>query len=133
MVANHTDLEKRLWSAAHELRANSKLRGSQYSMPVLGLIFFEYAEHRFLHVKDEIEENTSARRRQAITPDTYKREADEQDVPKHVSISSDIRDLGQQTAVLLSARADSHYPTSCYLGKRAFHTFLGPRRMNGKQ
>jgi len=34
------ELEDRLWSAADELRANSKLRASEYSTPVLGLIFF---------------------------------------------------------------------------------------------
>jgi hypothetical protein len=39
MPANHTDLEKRLWEAADELRANSKLKSSEYSIPVLGLIF----------------------------------------------------------------------------------------------
>lgn len=32
-------LESRLWEAADQLRANSKLTASQYSMPVLGLIF----------------------------------------------------------------------------------------------
>jgi len=39
MANNHTELEKRLWSAADELRANSKLKSSEYSVPVLGLIF----------------------------------------------------------------------------------------------
>jgi hypothetical protein len=36
MVANYNEIEKRLWHAADELRANSKLRASQYSVPVLG-------------------------------------------------------------------------------------------------
>jgi type I restriction enzyme M protein len=36
MPANHTEPEKRLWDAADELRANSKLKSSEYSMPVLG-------------------------------------------------------------------------------------------------
>lgn len=31
------ELEKRLWGAADELPANSKLKASEYSMPVLGL------------------------------------------------------------------------------------------------
>ena len=31
MPANHTELEKRLWEAADELRANSKLKSSEYS------------------------------------------------------------------------------------------------------
>ena len=39
MPANTTELEKRLWGAADELRANSKLKSSEYSVPVLGLIF----------------------------------------------------------------------------------------------
>ncbi len=47
MPANTTDLEKRLWDAADELRANSKLKSSEYSMPVLGLIFLRYADWRF--------------------------------------------------------------------------------------
>jgi len=39
MPANYTELEKRLWEAADELRANSKLKPSEYSVPVLGLVF----------------------------------------------------------------------------------------------
>lgn len=41
MPANTTDIEKRLWDAADELRANSKLKSSEYSVPVLGLILSE--------------------------------------------------------------------------------------------
>jgi type I restriction enzyme M protein len=47
MPANTTDIEKRLWDAADDLRANSKLKSSEYSMPVLGLIFLRYADHKF--------------------------------------------------------------------------------------
>jgi len=47
MPANHREIEKRLWSAADELRANSKLRSSEYSTPVLGLIFLRYADYKF--------------------------------------------------------------------------------------
>ncbi|NLH22251.1 MAG: SAM-dependent DNA methyltransferase, partial [Methanothrix sp.] len=43
MPGNHNDIEKRLWGAADELRANSKLKASEYSLPVLGLIFLKYA------------------------------------------------------------------------------------------
>ena len=39
MNANLADIENRLWSAADELRANSRLKASEYSTPVLGLIF----------------------------------------------------------------------------------------------
>jgi type I restriction enzyme M protein len=41
-------LEKRLWDAADQFRANSGLTAQQYSQPVLGLIFLRFAEVRFL-------------------------------------------------------------------------------------
>jgi type I restriction enzyme M protein len=47
MPANNNEIEKRLWDAADELRANSRLRAAEYSVPVLGLIFLRYADHRF--------------------------------------------------------------------------------------
>jgi len=40
-------LEKRLWEAADQLRANSGLKAGQYSSPVLGLIFLRFADARF--------------------------------------------------------------------------------------
>ena len=53
MVANNTDIEKRLWAAADELRANSKLKSSEYSVPVLGLIFLRYADLKFSNAQAE--------------------------------------------------------------------------------
>ena len=49
---------------ADELRANSRLRASEYSAPVLGLIFLRYADHKFTQVEQEIREtaSTSSRR-----------------------------------------------------------------------
>lgn len=48
-------LEAELWRAADQLRANSKLTASEYSMPVLGLIFLRHAYNRFKKVKTELE------------------------------------------------------------------------------
>jgi len=48
-------LENRLWSAADDLRANSKLTATEYSFPVLGIIFLRHAHSRFLIAKTEIE------------------------------------------------------------------------------
>src|SRR5947209_16274652 len=62
MPANHTDLEKRLWSAADELRANSKLKSSEYSVPVLGLIFLRYADHKFAQAKAKLTSQSTGRR-----------------------------------------------------------------------
>ena len=57
------DLEHRLWRAADELRANSKLRANEYSLPVLGLIFLRYADVKFSNAQKEVEGQTSSRRR----------------------------------------------------------------------
>lgn len=54
MVANHNEIEKRLWSAADELRANSRLKSSEYSVPVLGLIFLRYADQKFAKAQQEL-------------------------------------------------------------------------------
>ena len=42
-----SDLDRRLWAAADELRANSGLSSAEYSVPVLGLVFLRYADRRF--------------------------------------------------------------------------------------
>jgi type I restriction enzyme M protein len=43
----NNEIEKKLWSSADQLRANSKLKASEYSVPVLGLIFLRFADHKF--------------------------------------------------------------------------------------
>lgn len=50
-------LEDRLWKAADDLRANSKLTATEYSFPVLGLIFLRHAYNRFITAKEEIEKS----------------------------------------------------------------------------
>ncbi len=59
MPANTTELEKRLWGAADELRANSKLKSSEYSVPVLGLIFLRYADNKFAKARLQHQGSTS--------------------------------------------------------------------------
>ncbi len=75
MPANNTEIEKRLWDAADELRANSRLKPSEYSVPVLGLIFLRYADHKFTHAEQEIEAERAVharrRRQRPITRDDY--------------------------------------------------------------
>ena len=48
-------LEKELWDAADDLRANSKLTAAEYKDPVLGLILLRYAQNRFEEAKIEVE------------------------------------------------------------------------------
>ncbi len=61
MPANHTEVEKRLWEAADELRANSKL--TEYSVPVLGLIFLRYADQKFTEAEKNLTAAGSGRRK----------------------------------------------------------------------
>jgi type I restriction enzyme M protein len=63
MPANHTEVEKRLWEAADELRANSKLKSSEYSVPVLGLIFLRYADQKFAEAEKKLTAAGSGRRK----------------------------------------------------------------------
>ncbi|PCJ75200.1 MAG: N-6 DNA methylase [Rhodobacteraceae bacterium] len=48
-------LEKELWGAADDLRANSKLTAAEYKDPVLGLILLRYAQNRYEEAKITIE------------------------------------------------------------------------------
>ena len=69
MSTIQSGIENRLWSIADELRANSRLRASEYSTPVLGLIFLRYADHKFAQVEGEIRETASVSRRRIRTTD----------------------------------------------------------------
>jgi type I restriction enzyme M protein len=41
------DLEQTLWQTVDTLRANSDLKSSEYSTPVLGLIFLKFADNKY--------------------------------------------------------------------------------------
>ncbi len=53
-LENIEAIEKRLWSAADTLRANSNYASNEYFMPVMGLVFLRHAYSRYLAVKDKI-------------------------------------------------------------------------------
>lgn len=65
-------LEAELWRAADQLRANSKLTASEYSMPVLGLIFLRHAYNRFQKVKIEVEKDLPVHPQRGRRPVTKK-------------------------------------------------------------
>jgi type I restriction enzyme M protein len=54
-------IEKRLWTAADTLRANSNYASNEYFLPVMGLIFLRHGYSRYMMVKDEIETNLPKR------------------------------------------------------------------------
>ncbi len=56
-------LEKRLWDAADQFRANSGLKAQEYSGPILGLIFLRFAEVRFAAQRAKLETTETSSRR----------------------------------------------------------------------
>ena len=70
-------LEKRLWDAANQLWAGAGLKQSEYSEPVLGLIFLRFAETRFARRRAELEKASASSRRgsRVDDPTAYHAEA----------------------------------------------------------
>ncbi len=66
-------IEKRLWSAADTLRANSSYASNEYFLPVMGLIFLRHAYSRYLAVKGEIEANLPMRgdKKRSVTKEDF--------------------------------------------------------------
>lgn len=72
-LQNIEAIEKRLWSAADLLRANSGLASNEYFMPVMGLIFLRHAYSRYLAVKPQIEAGLPTRggKTRALTKEDF--------------------------------------------------------------
>src|ERR1700748_986275 len=70
MPADIAEVERRLWSVADQLRANSGLKPSEFSRPVLGLLFLRYAEAKFAGAETPLKPKPGSR----LTPgpDAYK-------------------------------------------------------------
>src|SRR5229473_4464654 len=69
------EIEKRLWTGADTLRANSNFASNEYFLPVMGLIFLRHAYSRFLRVKGEIEAGLPTRggKRRELTKEDFSR------------------------------------------------------------
>lgn len=61
--------ESQLWGMADQLWTNSGLQPSEYSTPVLALIFLKYADHKFAQVEAELA--SRQRRRGKTSKDDY--------------------------------------------------------------
>jgi len=81
-MTNNNEIEKRLWEAADQLRANSGLKYSQFARPILGLIFLKYADYKFTQAQKELEKTSKAEpekgtmdayipRRKKVSPSDY--------------------------------------------------------------
>jgi len=62
MATENNDIEKRLWSAADQMWANTGLLPSEYAAPVLGLIFLRFAEKRFVDAQQTLNKGGGGRR-----------------------------------------------------------------------
>ncbi|HEY1388450.1 MAG TPA: type I restriction-modification system subunit M N-terminal domain-containing protein [Ktedonobacterales bacterium] len=71
MPSTLDDLEKRLWDAADTMRANSGLRSSEYSTPVLGLIFLRFADVKFGYADQQLRAELPANSRRTVGPTDY--------------------------------------------------------------
>ena len=71
-------IERRLWSAADTLRANSRFASNEYFLPVMGLVFLRHAYSRYRAVRPEVEAalpTRDGRRRPAGKEDFSRRNA----------------------------------------------------------
>lgn len=66
---NNSTLEKRLWDAADDFRANSGLKPQEYSGPILGLIFLRFAEARFGKKYEQLLKESSSSRKSSRVED----------------------------------------------------------------
>lgn len=68
-------LEKKLWEAAENMRANSGLKSYEYSVPVLRLIFLKFADNKFQEAKELLQEKLkNSRRGNTLTPERFQAE-----------------------------------------------------------
>lgn len=65
------ELEANLWTAADKLRVDSGLKASEYSTPILGLIFLRFASIRFNKVKKEIAAELQAQKKSRLQQKEY--------------------------------------------------------------
>ena len=70
-------IERRLWSAADTLRANSNYASNEYFLPVMGLVFLRHAYSRYLAVKDKVETKLPLRggKKRAITKEDFSQQS----------------------------------------------------------
>ncbi|MBC8420822.1 MAG: type I restriction-modification system subunit M N-terminal domain-containing protein [Desulfobacterales bacterium] len=61
MAGNGNQIENRLWAAADELRANAKLKSSEYAVPVLELIFLRYTDQKFADAEKALAGDSTGR------------------------------------------------------------------------
>jgi len=57
MATNFNHIADRLWDTVDKLSANTHFRASEYSVPVLGLIFLKFADQKFAAIDRILQEH----------------------------------------------------------------------------
>ncbi len=57
MATNFNNIADRLWDTVDKLSANTHFRASEYSVPVLGLIFLKFADQKFAAIDRILQEH----------------------------------------------------------------------------
>jgi len=70
MSSSIKKLQNDLWTTANKLRAESNLKTTEFSTPVLGLIFLRYADYKFTKAKKIFDKEKKTSRRIATTEKT---------------------------------------------------------------
>ncbi|UCF90569.1 MAG: hypothetical protein JSW39_20065 [Desulfobacterales bacterium] len=97
-------IEKRLWTAADTLRANSAYASNEYFLPVMGLVFLRHAYSRYLLVKSEIEANDwslTLGRYVGVAPEEEDEDFDFEEAMREIHV--ELEDLNAEAVKLAAA------------------------------
>ena len=123
-------LEKRLWDAADQFRANSGLKAQEYSGPILGLIFLRFAEVRFSaqHTKLEATGATSRRGSRVDEPAAYHAEGILYLAPEarfdHLLTLPEVADVGAKVNAAMRL-IEQHNPQLAGVLPKTYNLFTG--------
>jgi type I restriction enzyme M protein len=121
-------LEKRLWDAADQFRANSGLKAQEYSGPILGLIFLRFAEVRFAAQRAKLEKAGASSRRgsRVDEPAAYHAESILYLAPKarfdHLLKLPEAADIGAQVNAAMR-EIEKHNPQLAGVLPKTFNLF----------
>jgi type I restriction enzyme M protein len=133
--AASASLEKRLWDAADQFRANSGLKAQEYSGPILGLIFLRFAEVRFAAQRAKLEKAGASSRRgsRVDEPAAYHADSVLYLAPEarfdHLLTLPEAADIGAQVNAAMR-EVERHNPQLAGVLPKTFNRFTGMLRGN---
>ena len=123
-------LEKQLWDAADQFRANSGLKAQEYSGPILGLIFLRFADARFAAQRSKLEQAGASSRRGNRVDEPIAYHADNvlylspEARFNHLLTLPEAADVGGQVNAAMRA-VESHNPQLAGVLPKTYNLFTG--------